>query len=137
MLFLKKRQSASINFYKEVIEKLPAGFDSQKRVVYRDWKVYFPPEGNYLTEMTWDMPTMDYIESIHPDVILLDRENVSLYANPDSVTNSVNPGNTQPIHEFYAMADKDTIPGYEKLFRESLWDHLYSNRSEINLYFSR
>ncbi len=112
----KEELSASIGFYKEVIDKLPAGFDSQKRVMYRDWKVYFPPEGNYLTEMTWDMPTVDYIESINPDALLLDRENIALYSKPESVKNSVNPGNTQPIHEFYLAAENDEISGYKKFY---------------------
>ncbi len=114
----KEETSPSIAFYKNVLENLPENFDSEKRVVYRDWKVYFPPGGNYLTEMTWDMPTQAYIESINPDVLLLDRENIALYSNPDSVTNSVNPGNTQPIHEFYLAADENTIPGYKMLFED-------------------
>lgn len=112
----KEEQSASINFYKEVMVSLPQDFDAQKRVVYRDWKVYFPPGGNYLTEMTWDMPTMDYIESINPDVILLDRENIDLFSKPESVTNSVNQGNTQPVHQFYLAAEKDMLTGYKKFF---------------------
>ncbi len=114
----KEEQSASINFYRKVLDALPSGFDSQQRVVYRDWKVYFPPGGNYLTEMTWDMPTMDYLEEIDPDVLLLDRENITLYSSPNSVENSVNPGNTEPIHEFYQAADGNVLPGYS-LFYEN------------------
>jgi hypothetical protein len=113
----KEELSPSISFYGEVMKALPPGFNSEKRIVYRDWKVYFPPSGNYLTEMTWDMPTMEYITSIHPDVILLDRENVSLFSEPESVKNAVNPGNTQPVHEFYAAADRETIPGYSLFYK--------------------
>ncbi|NLF50119.1 MAG: YfhO family protein [Leptolinea sp.] len=112
----KEELSPSIAFYKSVLAELPANFDSMQRVVYRDWKVYFPPGGEYLTEMTWDMPTIAYIESIDPDILLLDRENIALYSNPDSVTNSVNPGNTKPIHEFYLAADENNLPGYSLLF---------------------
>jgi hypothetical protein len=113
----KEETSPSINFYKEVKDALPAGFDSLKRVVYRDWKVYFPPNGNYLTEMTWDMPTMDYITSIHPDVILLDRENINLFASPEAVKNAVNPGNIQPVSDFYKAAENDQIPGFKMFFQ--------------------
>jgi len=114
----KEEQSASIKFYKDATGALPAGYDSVKRVVYRDWKVYFPPGGNYLTEMTWDMPTMAYIESIDPDVILLDRENIALFSKPESVTNSVNPGNTRPVHEFYLAAEKNEITGYREFYED-------------------
>jgi hypothetical protein len=114
----KEQDSASIRFYSDVVKALPAGYDSQKRVVYRDWKVYFPPSKKYQTEMTWDMPTFDYITSIHPDVILLDRENIALYASADSVKNAVNPGNTEPIHEFYQAANDAAIPGYEMFFKD-------------------
>lgn len=112
----KEELSPSIKFYNEVTKALPAGFDAQKRVVYRDWKVYFPPGGNYLTEMTWDMPTMDYIQSIDPDLILLDRENIALFSKAESVANAVNPGNTQPVHEFYQAAENDAIPGYKEFY---------------------
>jgi hypothetical protein len=115
----KEETSASISFYGDVMKALPPGYDSEKRIVYRDWKVYFPPSGNYQTEMTWDMPTEEYITSIHPDVILLDRENVSLFSKPESVKNAVNPGNTQPVHEFYAEADRETIPGYRLFFKNA------------------
>jgi hypothetical protein len=113
----KEETSPSISFYGDVLKALPPGYDSEKRIVYRDWKVYFPPSGNYLTEMTWDMPTMDYITSIHPDVILLDRENVGLFSKPESVKNAVNPGNTQLVYEFYAEADRENIPGYKLFFK--------------------
>jgi hypothetical protein len=112
----KEELSPSIKFYDEATKALPTGFDSQKRVVYRDWKVYFPQGGNFLTEMTWDMPTMNYIQSIDPDVILLDRENIALFSKPESVTNSVNPGNTQPVHEFYQAAEENAIPGYKEFY---------------------
>lgn len=115
----KETTSPSIAFYKEATAALPTGFDSQKRVVYRDWKVYFPPEGNYLTEMTWDMPTMDYISSIHPDVLLLDRENIAMFSKPESVKNAVNPGNTQPVHEFYLAAENDEIPGFKEFYKNA------------------
>jgi hypothetical protein len=114
----KEEESSSIKFYSDVTKALPAGYDSQKRVVYRDWKVYFPPTGNYQTEMTWDMPTFDYMASIHPDMILLDRTNIALYASPDSVKNAVNPGNTDPIHEFYLAADKMEISGYQMFYKD-------------------
>jgi hypothetical protein len=115
----KEDTSPSIAFYHEVTKALPDGFDSVKRVVYRDWKVYFPPTGNYLTEMTWDMPTFDYIKSIHPDVLLLDRENIGLFSEAESVTNSVNPGNMQPVHEFYLAANNNRIPGYSMFFKNA------------------
>ena len=114
----KEEESASLRFYTDMTKALPAGFDSQKRVVYRDWKVYFPPSENIQTEMTWDMPTFDYIDTIDPDVILLDKENIALYASPDSVKNAVNPGNTEPIHEFYEAANEGTIPGYQMFFKD-------------------
>jgi hypothetical protein len=114
----KEENSSSLRFYADMKKALPAGYDSQTRVVYRDWKVYFPPSDKYQTEMTWDMPTFDYMASIKPDVILLDRENVALYASADSVTNAVNAGNTQPVHEFYQAADEMNIPGYEMFFKD-------------------
>lgn len=115
----KEVTSPSIAFYNEVIKTLPEGFGTQKRVIYRDWKVYFPPEGNYLTEMTWDLPTQSYIHSINPDVILLDKENVTLFASPDSVQQAVNKGNMQPVHEFYQAAKEDHLPGYARFFENN------------------
>ncbi|HEX7556002.1 MAG TPA: hypothetical protein VF338_05210, partial [Leptolinea sp.] len=115
----KEKTSPSIAFYKEVSAALPLGFDSQQRVIYRDWKVYFPPGGKYLTEMTWDMPTLDYIESIHPDVILLERENIDSFARPETVQKAVNPGNMQSVHEFYLAAQEDQIAGYKMFYKNA------------------
>jgi hypothetical protein len=115
----KEEISPSIAFYREVMDALPVGYDSEKRVVFRDWKVYFPPSGNYLSEMTWDQPTSAYIQSINPDVILLEKENINLFARPESVQNAVNPGNMQPVHEFYKAAMENQLPGYVLFYEDS------------------
>ena len=115
----KEEKSPSIAFHKNVLDALPPGFDAEKRVIYRDWKVYFPPGGNYSTEMTWDLPALSYIQSINPDVILLDKENITLFANPESVQQSVNKGNMQPVHEFYLAAKENKIPGYVQFFEDN------------------
>ena len=116
---IKEETSPSIAFYKEIQAALPVGFADKKRVVFHDWKVYFPPSANMLTEMNWDMPTLKYIYQINPDVILLDKENINLFFSPESVEQAVNKGNMQAVHEFYLAAKEKLIPGYQVFFENS------------------
>jgi hypothetical protein len=62
------------------------------------------------------MASYPYIEALNPDLILLERENVELYARPEVVEQAVNPGNMQLTHAFYRDAARNTLTGYRLIF---------------------
>jgi hypothetical protein len=115
----KEETSPSIAFYHAVNKKLPADFFKSKRVVFRDWKVYYPPSDTVTTEMNWDLPTPDYIKTLDADLILLEKVNLALFGDPKSVKQAVNPGNMQPVHEFYAAAKNNNLAGYQRFYEDN------------------
>lgn len=109
----KEANSASIQFYERVKTSLLPSLELTSLKVYRDWQVYFPAETNIQVEMNWEKASYALIETLNPDVILLDRREVALYAPEDVTANSVNAGDVAANHAFYADASANRIAGYD------------------------
>jgi len=64
------------------------------------------------------MATYDTIHYLNPDLILLEAENVHLFADPDTINKAVDPGDMALLNKFYGDAAANTVEGYELLFKE-------------------
>ena len=116
----KETGSASIQFYQHLQSNpLLTSLEGQSLTVYRDWQVYFPSSGDVHVEMDWNKASYPVIDALDPDVILLDRREVALYAPEDVVTNSVDSGNVSANHAFYLDAQNNQIPGYQLVDQDS------------------
>lgn len=127
----REETSGSIAFYKTLDSEFLPKIHENKLVVYRDWHVYFPSRSDREVEMSWEMVSYDFINPIHPDLILLDRENLNLFSQPESVERAVDPQKMQPVYQFYRDAKSNQITGYTLLYenpfglafvKTGLWD---------------
>lgn len=87
--------------------------------IYRDWKVYFPEQDGYAVETDWDLGSFALITEWHPDLILLEKENIRAYGDEKVLEQAVDPDRMRETVDFYAAAAAKEIPGYEFLFENS------------------
>ena len=128
----RENESPSIGFYADIEEMLSSKLENEKLVVYRDWRIYFPSNENWRVEMNWDMASYDYINDLNPDLILLEAENVQLFADPDTINKAVEPDEMRILNAFYGDAARDELPGYKLLYNDGfgyifLRDTLYES----------
>jgi len=113
----REATSPSIAFYNEVETAVMPRMPEEKIVAFRDWHIYFPSSPTRQVEMNWDMATYDTIQDLKPDMILLERENVALFAKPEIVSEAADPDRMAMVHAFYADAEKNRIKGYRQVFQ--------------------
>ncbi len=115
----KERDSAALAFSRQVETRVLSAYPSgQPLVIYHDWKAYVRPGPHRRIEMNWDLATFSYIRDLNPDVILLERGNIDLFAPASVVDNAINPGNAAALHEFYAVAASGSLPGYRLAYQD-------------------
>jgi hypothetical protein len=114
----RETDSASVAFYTQLekvyFSKLP---QDQKLVIYRDWHMYYPDKPGRQVELNWDLATPAYIKELHPDVILLDKENVFSFSQAASVEKAVNKEQMAERQVFYGQAGRNELPGYHLLLQ--------------------
>lgn len=118
----REENSGSIALYNALrADHLPLPEVPQERMtrVYRDWKVYFPEQEGYAVLTDWDLASFPLIEEWHPDLILLENENVRAYSAEGVADRSVNSDKMAQTAAFYTAAAEKAIPGYEFLMGNS------------------
>ncbi len=113
----REQDSASIAFYRVVEKNVLPQLGGRSPVIYRDWKVYVPPNAGRV-ELNWDLASYDYIQSLDPDLILLEQANVDLFSRPDAIEQAVNTDRMTAAHAFYSDAGQDHLPGYRVVYRD-------------------
>ncbi len=114
----RESTSPSLNFTQQVDNLLSAlPQQNKKYVAYRDWHIYFPSNQRWRVEMNWDLTGESYIRSVDPDLILLETENITLYSDPQTLDNAVNPEDFKQAKLFYEAANKNQLKGYRLFYR--------------------
>ena len=75
----REENSGSIALYRTLeAEHLPLPEVPAERMtrVFRDWKAYFPEQEGYAIRTDWELGTLGLMEEWHPDLILLETENI-------------------------------------------------------------
>lgn len=131
----RERDSASIAFYRQLEADYLPRIAEKKLVVYRDWRIYFPEWDDWQIEMSWNLPNSGSIAALDPDLILLERENLVLFSQPESIEQAVDPEAMRLVHQFYRTASLDQLEGYRllldhrfgsALLRHSLYDQYFA-----------
>ena len=115
----REEASGSIALYKTLeSEYLPLPEVPAERMtrVFRDWKAYFPEQEGYAVETDWELGSLAFLEEWHPDLILLEKENIRAYSSETVLDNAVNTDRMRDAVEFYSAAAAKKLPGYEFLF---------------------
>lgn len=133
----REKEAPSIAFYQRIDEQILSRLEQEPALtVYRDWRIYLPPRSGWRVEMNWEMANYAYIQELSPDLILLERENVALFSDPDVVHKAVNPGNMQFIHAFYRDAAHDQVPGYRLVYQDN-FGYVLVRENLYRKYFSK
>lgn len=114
----KEQTSPALAFYQTLDQEYLPLLGTDKLVIFRDWRVYFPSSPTREIEMSWDMASYDFIRPINPDLILLERANLELFANPESVEKAVDQEKSRSIYEFYRDASENRIEGYTIMYAD-------------------
>ena len=115
----REETSGSIALYKTLeSEYLPLPEVPAERMtrVFRDWKAYFPEQDGYAVETDWELGSLSFMEEWHPDLILLEKENIRAYSSESVLDNAVNTDRMRDAVAFYTAAAEKQLPGYEFLF---------------------
>jgi uncharacterized protein YktA (UPF0223 family) len=115
----KEETSASIAFFHTLDSEYLQKIKADKLVIYRDWRIYFPSRPDREIEMSWDLASYDFIRPIHPDLILLERVNVNLFSNPESVEKAIDRDKSLQNYTFYKDALENRIEGYTLLYEDN------------------
>ncbi len=99
---------------REILPQITLPEDRMLRV-FRDWKIYFPEQAGMAVQMNWEMASLELIQEWDPDLILLEQENIRMFADVDVVKQAVDPEAMQKMHAFYADASQDSLPGYRRV----------------------
>ncbi len=115
----REETSGSIALYKTLeSDYLPLPEVPAERMtrVFRDWKAYFPEQDGYAVETDWELGSLSFMEEWHPDLILLEKENIRAYSSDAVLDNAVNTDRMRDAAAFYTAAAGKQLPGYEYLF---------------------
>ena len=114
----REETSISLGFTARVEDWIAQERPNQELRVFRDWRVYLPETELRSVHMDWGLPNWDKVSALNPDLIALEQENITLYADPSAVQRAVDPGDMQWVHEFYRMAQEDRLPGYQRVLSD-------------------
>ena len=112
----RELESGPLNFFRELdaryLSQVPAG---TRLRVFRDPYVYFPSSTNVDAHYVWRSGTYADIKSIDPDLIVLERDYVDMYSNPETTRIASEPELARSSLAFYADARDNRIDGYRKI----------------------
>jgi hypothetical protein len=114
----KEKDSSSLVFSQKVEKEVLSKLEGQKLVIYHDWKAYIPLHSGWQMEMNWDLANYNYIRDLNPDILLLENGNLAIFTPENVVQNALNPGNMAALHQFYADAAENKIPGYQRVLQD-------------------
>jgi hypothetical protein len=115
----KEQKSPALAFHQTLDHEYLPLLGAEKLVIFRDWRMYFPSSPTREIEMSWDMASYDFINPINPDLILLERANLELFAQYESVEKAVDKEKSRSIYEFYRDALENRIEGYTIMYADN------------------
>jgi len=110
---------ASLGFFRALetnyLATLPP---STSLVVFRDPYVYVPPRTNFVIHWKHGQLTYDEVETLKPDLILLQRDYVERYCQPEAIQQRLEEHKplAERIYHLYSDAQQDTMKGFRKVF---------------------
>jgi len=114
----REDNSASIQFYRGLQERVLPDLPNRNVVVYRDRQVYLPPINGWTIEMNWDLPTLSYIRELQPSMILLDKSSLEEYSTVQALENAIDPARMAEVQAFYLLAKDNGLPGYTLVYED-------------------
>lgn len=112
----RENQSQALEFYRQLDKTYLSGLPRDVRLtVFRDPYVYLPPLGNIAVNMKWGSADYDDIDSIKPDLIMLEKDFIRVYSDPKTISISFDQEQARRSYEFYLDAKNGSLKGFPKL----------------------
>lgn len=112
----RESTSQELAFYRKFdqiyLSKLP---ENTQLTIFRSGGIYVPPAKNLNLVMRWKLTDYQEVNSINPDLILLNRKLVKTFSSPDFTRNSTAPDAAPSSFKFYQDASAGAIQGYSKI----------------------
>lgn len=109
----------AIGFYNELDNQLLACLPEDKRVkIYRDVRVYIPPKPEWDVQMRWGVVDYEVIQSINPELVLLQQQRIMDYTQPDVIDNAEDKEQMKKTYKFYLDAYNKELEGYYYLLED-------------------
>ncbi len=118
----REETSGAVEMYRTLWENiLPLSEVPEERMtrIFRDWKVYYPEQDGYAVKTDWELGSFALLDEWHPDLVLLEQENVRTYSTEDILDQAVNTDRMKGTVDFYSAAAAKEIPGYEFLYEDN------------------
>ncbi len=115
----KESRSESIRFFtnldKNYLSNIPI---DQNIIIYRDWRAYVREQPNWSIEIEWKFANYEYIQELKPDILILEFDNIHYFSQESVLQNSLDQALAVPRFEFYSDAFKESIDGYQLVYKE-------------------
>lgn len=115
--YRREEDSAEISFYKHISETLKP-IENKELNVYFDYRLYLPENKNWLVHTSFDLLSYDFVEEKEFDVLLLLRQRINDYLNPNAI--GINQQAFIESQRFYKAAKSGKINGYILLYQDEL-----------------
>ncbi|NLB49139.1 MAG: hypothetical protein GX813_04825, partial [Erysipelotrichia bacterium] len=111
----REENSPELAFYNQAKETL-ALIAEQNLTIYFDYRLYLPKRETWQIHTNFEMLTLDYIRQNEFDVLLLLRQRINDYLNPNAV--GINPAKFLESQAFYQAARDGKIEGYQLIYKD-------------------
>ena len=112
----REQTSPSLAFYRKLDETLFGKLPGDKRlVVFRDPYVYLAPRDHLDITMKYGSASYADVESIHADLVLLQKDYIEDYSNEAAVEHRWNRDQARASCLFYRDAKNNSLKGFHKL----------------------
>ncbi|MDK2981386.1 MAG: hypothetical protein PWQ55_1733 [Chloroflexota bacterium] len=110
----RAQDNPQIAFYDQALDALGPVADQSLNVFF-DYRLYVPEREGWTLETTYDLLSYNAVEQADYDVLLLLNQRIADYINP--ATSGIDSQQYLNSLTFYNDAKKDTLRGYEMVFR--------------------
>ncbi len=110
----REETSASIQFYRDLTEKIPP----QTVRIFRDWQIYIPENVPYEVHFDWNNASYAVIGFLQPDLILLEQSRIQLFSQQDPEIELSENVDGEEWYIFYRDANNNRIEGYSLLYMD-------------------
>ncbi len=113
-ILTREETSPSIQFYNDLVEKIPP----QTELIFRDWQIYIPETAPYEVHFDWNNASYALIESLQPELILLEQSRIQLFSKQDPEIELSENVDGEEWYLFYRDANDNRMEGYSLLYMD-------------------
>lgn len=127
----REKTSQELAFYQQTTEAL-APIANQSLKIYFDYRLYLPKRDNWQIHTSFDLLDKDYIQSNAFDVLLILRQRINDYLNPNAI--GIDQETFLNSQAFYLAVKQGRLDGYHLVYEDETGLIFVSNNLYKNYY---